>query len=320
VLTNPGIVLLVGHVIETAFAGADAVAQVPAGFEDEPGPFGERPNLYFYYLGATLLSMGWPLFLLCVCAIAYAAWRRRPPDVILLSFGLANYLAIAGTTSEVLYYPRYALPIIIVLLVLAGRLSADLLLALPRWRAWVGALGAAILIAWPASQASVNNQVLTRPDTRTLAKRWIDANIPEGSHILIEGGKIAPSRETVPLSESPESLDRRIAYWISEDPRQARFLQIRRAVHTGAGYALEIVKPDTMEAFDEYVARGVEYFVVRPETLENSRRAGVASSRLLESLRSDNSTRLIKRFEEKPGVRPGPTIEVYQRKPVAVSE
>ena len=41
---------------------------------------------------------------------------------------------------------------------------------------------------------------LTLPDTRTLAKAWFDANVPAGSKVLIEGGKIEPARETVPLA------------------------------------------------------------------------------------------------------------------------
>lgn len=312
VITNPGIVLLAGHLIDAALATSAVVVDVPEAFEELAAPAGERPNLYLYYLREILDSMGWPLFVLSIAAAIYAAWRRKAPDIMLLTYAIANYLVIAGTSSEVLYYPRYALPIIVVLLVLAARLSVDLLSQLPRHRTLIGALGAAALVAWPASQAGVNNHVLTRTDTRTLAKDWIDANIPVGSHILIEGGKIAPSRETVQLSESPASLDRRIEYWKTEDPRQARFLEFKRAVHEGGGYELEIVKPDNFESFDAYVARGVRYFVLRPEALLGSRQAGTASVSLMERLRSEDSVRVIKVFDADPDVRRGPRIEIFQ--------
>ncbi len=315
VLTNPGILFRAGHIIAAVFGSAGATVDPSAEFDEAQMPLGDVPNLYLFYLRAILASMGWPLFLFGLVSVAYAIWKRRPSDVMLVSYALVNYLAVAGTTSEGLYYPRYSRPIIVVLVVLAGRLVGDLLLAVPRRRSWVAVVIAVVLVSWPASQVYVNNQVLGRTDTRTLAKDWIDTHVPSGSHVLIEGGKIAPSRETVQLSESPESLDRRIAYWLSEDPRQARFLQIKRAVQEGVGYRLEIVKPDTLESFDAYIDRGVEYFVVRPENLERSRRAEIQGVRLLERLRNDPAVSLIKAFETEPGVRRGPRVEVYQVRP-----
>ena len=55
--------------------------------------------------------------------------RRTAADVVLLSYAIVNYVVIASTTSTALFYPRYALPIIVVLALLSGRLLADLLRA-----------------------------------------------------------------------------------------------------------------------------------------------------------------------------------------------
>ena len=56
---------------------------------------------------------------------------------MLLSYAAINYLAIASTSSDVLYYPRYALPIIVVLAIIAGRTLADLSVLIARRRiAW----------------------------------------------------------------------------------------------------------------------------------------------------------------------------------------
>ena len=173
-------------------------------------------------------SMGWPLFCLAVMSVAYAAWRHRAADVLLLSFGLINYLLIASTTSDVLYYPRYALPIVVVLTVLAARLVADVVLAVPGRRKAILAAAVIVLAAMPTYLAARATYVLTQTDTRTLAKEWFDSKVPAGSKVLIEGSKTAASRLSVPLQDTAGSLDRRIAYWQVKEPRQARYLQVKR--------------------------------------------------------------------------------------------
>jgi hypothetical protein len=247
-----------------------------------------------------------------ILSLALALWRRARADLLLLSYAVANYLAITGTSSEVLYYPRYALPIIVVFVVLAGRAVAELGGRLPRWRAPASGLLAALMAIWPALITARADHLLTQTDTRTLAKNWFDANVPPGSRVLIEGGKIAPSRETVPLRESAESLARRIAYWRREDPRQARFLEAAMAGHPGGGYELKLVKVNALNSLEFYIADGVDYFVVRPRSFLESRRAVNSSVVVLNALRSDPRIELLKRFAEQPEVRPGPEIEIYR--------
>ncbi len=84
--------------------------------------------------------MGWPLFGLGLISAAYALWKRTAADVMLLSYALANYIVISSTTSESLYYPRYALPIILVMAILSGRALAATMHAKSRHRV-VGGYG-----------------------------------------------------------------------------------------------------------------------------------------------------------------------------------
>jgi hypothetical protein len=271
-----------------------------------------RPNLYIYYLGVIRDSMGWPLLALAALSIGYAARKRRAPDVLLLAYAALTYLAIASTSAEFLYYPRYALPITVVLSLLSGRAFSELTQAVPHQRVFLAGIVAVVLIAWPAGQSIRHSYSLTQTDTRSLAKEWFDANVPPGRKVLIEGGKIAASRLTAPLSDSLEALERRIAYWESIEPRQARYLRFQRAVHEGGGHDLELVRVATVTSLDDYIARGVEYFVVRPETFIGARKAKGGSARLLNSLRSDARVRLLRRFEPASSLQPGPTIEIYQ--------
>jgi hypothetical protein len=310
-VTNPGIVVappLLGKALGTH---VEEAAEIEEELDPE-GELGDRPNLYLYYLDVLRDSMGWPLFALSLAAVAYAAWRRTRGDVVLLSYALVNYLAIATTASETLYYPRYALPIVIVLAVLAGRLLGGMIQALPRWRIAAGTGALALVAAWPASEAITASYTLTRTDTRTVARTWFEENVPTGAKVVVEGGKIGPKRESVQLRDSRESLERRIAYWKDVEPRQAKFLEYRLAAHEGGGHDLVFIRLQSVADFDEYVADGVEYFVVRPEYFVGSRKAESGASRLLEDLRNDPRVKQIARFAAESRTQPGPVIEIYR--------
>lgn len=271
-----------------------------------------RPNLYLFYLNVLKSSMGWPLFVLSLVSVGHAIWKHRPSDVMLLSFALINYLAISSTSSEFLYYPRYALPIIVALSILSGMAVADLLPLISRLRKLSIVVLVSALIAWPVAFAIEETYLLTQTDTRTEAKAWFDAHVPAGSKVLIEGGKIAASRQTVPLEDSHESLERRIASWKTKEPRQAKFLEIKRVVQDDSGYDLELVQISSIAPLEDYVARGVEYFVIRPDSFLSSRKGEAGSARFLNDLRSNAGVKLLKRIDAGSDAQPGPSIEVYQ--------
>jgi hypothetical protein len=311
VATNPGVLGYVGLSGDPSgspvrLAGPDELDDAPDFASDS------RPNLHFFYFRVLLDSMGWPLLLSSLAALVWAVIRRNRADVMLLSYAVANYVAITTTSSENLFYPRYALPIILVMAILTGRMFADLLGALPRWRMMGGVVALASLAAWPVWTASVADHALTLTDTRTIAKDWFEANVPAGAKVLVEGGKTGPKRESVQLRESRSSLERRIAYWKRVEPRQARFLEVKLATDDGSGYDLVLVRQQSMGTLEDYAAAGVEYFVVRPEYFAASRKAGSGPNRLIRDLRSDPRVTLLRRFVPVSSSYPGDTVEVYR--------
>ena len=316
IATNPGIVFDASYL--SLFSTPSDVALDDEMFaESADGAPWSRPNLYLYYVDVLQHSMGWPLFSLAVISVAYATWRHRAADVLLLSFGLMNYLVIVNTSSDVLYYPRYALPIVVVVTVLAARLVADVVLAVPGNQKVILAAGVIVLAAIPTYLAGRATYVLTQTDTRTQAREWFDSEVPTGSKVLIEGSKTGASRLSVPLQDTTGSLDRRIAYWQVKEPRQARYLQVKRAAYEGGGYELELIKLRSVESLDAYAGRGIEFFVVRPEFFLGSRKSEVSSAVLLHRLRTDPRVAIVKRFPAEPGFRPGPSIEIYRLNPAA---
>jgi hypothetical protein len=69
-----------------------------------------------------------------------------------------------------------------------------------------------------------------------------------------------------------------------------------------------------VEGVDHYLARGVKYFVIRPEVFGGSRKAGSVGGTFLDSLRADPRISLAARFEGVDHARVSPIIEVYMVK------
>ena len=310
VATNPG-VLLVRDALSLFASNPGESFSDEIVDEGVAAVAGGRPNLYFYYLSVIQQSMGWPLFVAGFVGVGIAMWRRTSADVILLTFVIANYLAISSTTSEVLYYPRYALPIIAVLSVLAARAVATCLCAIRGPRAAVSVVSVAALVFVPVLDTGLHAYTVAQTDTRTIALEWIRANVASGSAVLIEGGKIAADRGTVPLQDSRESLERRISYWRHTEPRQAKYLELKLAVHDGSGFQLEFVRVGSLDSLEQYLERGIQYFVVRPSYFYGSRRSDASSMGFMRDLRSDPRVSLLKRVDGDSIRQPGPTIEIY---------
>jgi 4-amino-4-deoxy-L-arabinose transferase-like glycosyltransferase len=137
------------------------------------------PNLALWHgVGAGLLA----------CA-AWGVWQTRksipkPMHVVLLGFGLAYFVLCLGPNVRVM--TRYALPLIPVVLVyaalgieaLAQWLGTRLQWTSGRQQSVVAAVLASLLMLPSLSNAVAMDRLLSQPDTRTLARNWILAQVP----------------------------------------------------------------------------------------------------------------------------------------------
>lgn len=153
------------------------------------GHFGlERSGTIFFYLRA--LSgriLGWPLLILAAGGIIYRIGRhRRPPELILLSFAIPYCVAVATWAMKA---DRYLMPILPVLLVFVA-MAFDGILRLPAAAAGKrrAAVAAFLVLVVLISIASGYSSHFRRyePDSRTLAREWIEANVPSGAFIVAE--------------------------------------------------------------------------------------------------------------------------------------
>jgi 4-amino-4-deoxy-L-arabinose transferase-like glycosyltransferase len=135
----------------------------------------------------------WLLSWLGLAGAVLAAARRRPGDVLLLSFALPYFVQIANV--PVVFF-RNAQPIIPLLFIFAAVALVALLDLIervappaPRRRALIGLALAALLLAamlYPAQLTLTQSYAMAQPTTRLRADAWVAANAPAGARIWLE--------------------------------------------------------------------------------------------------------------------------------------
>lgn len=150
-----------------------------------------------FYLSALDWGMGRPFLVAAVLGLAAGLAGRRRPEVILACSALCLY---AYLSPQLLLFERFILPALPPLAVLIGSLLVRLADRLERrWNrrasATMLALAVAAIAACPLARSLRFDWLLTRTDTRTLARAWIEENLPVGSRIVVQsnGPELAPA-------------------------------------------------------------------------------------------------------------------------------
>jgi 4-amino-4-deoxy-L-arabinose transferase-like glycosyltransferase len=156
--------------------------------EDELGKLGLTQNSgQGYYLWTFTWGLGWvPLVAGALGALGMVVWKRRLALVLLPAPIL--YVLFMGTQER--YFGRWLLPVfpiacivaawaIVRLAELASRRAAVL-------RPALYALGAVLLLGQGVVYSIHDGLVLSKPDTRNLARAWLVANVPPRTKIVVE--------------------------------------------------------------------------------------------------------------------------------------
>jgi 4-amino-4-deoxy-L-arabinose transferase-like glycosyltransferase len=178
----------------------DRFASLTAEYRNAGSPAERADILYLKHLR---LQFGWPGMLLIAAGFAMGFVRAvRGPDrvawAVALAFPLTYFFMIA---QQQIIYARYLLPLVPMLCILAAAAVISGVSLLRRYqfpRAIRTALLAGLalaLLAPPAATAVSFNRQLSRTSTVDLAYQWIEANIPPGSTMVLEGGHLSlPSK------------------------------------------------------------------------------------------------------------------------------
>jgi 4-amino-4-deoxy-L-arabinose transferase-like glycosyltransferase len=164
------------------------------------GHFGDSPQhsawLFYIQYGFRDNVGRWAQFL-TFGAIAATLLRRRTREIILLSYPIVQFLMIGGWKTRATRYFIFMAPFFILAAAwfadLAGRWLADRWKALPR-RGLRPATAAVVLplvlgavaVAPSAVQTLSYDRSIAQKETRTLAKEWIEFNLPAGSRVAME--------------------------------------------------------------------------------------------------------------------------------------
>ncbi len=235
----------------------------------DPGKTAHGIGYIFQHLGrATAPSIGWVqlslalwygidpvLVLLAVIGVAYAAWRRQPADVIILTFLLVYFLLIGAGRSVFL---RYADPMIPPLLLLGGRALAALVDLAARGRARRLALAAAlVLIAVAPLVHDVRYDLLIQEtDTRTLAFDWLAQHVPAGGRAAVPY-MAGPAHDQAMIDSGEHSHG-------ATDPYIASFLDSRLETQ----YTIRELTRDDLQltSLNSFRKEGIVYVVIGYET------------------------------------------------------
>jgi hypothetical protein len=122
--------------------------------------------------------------ILAFAGVVLALARRARGDLLLLAFAVPSFLGVASLANQQLDYLAFVWP---PAAVLAGR-ALDALLAagpLARSRALAAVVGA-LAVAPSAAGALAEFRAARAPDTRTVARAWIEANLPSETGVAFD--------------------------------------------------------------------------------------------------------------------------------------
>ena len=238
----------------------------------------------FFPLTSLTTTMGGPIGVVAVCGLAYAVIRRRPVDLVLASQPLFLVAFLAFFSTKELHHTLIAFAPLVLLGASFVSDCVDAVVRRPVWRPIALAAATVLVAAIPARDAYRESRRMAMPDTRVLAKAWIEEHIAPGSKIVMDSGKYYLSVCGPPLSMSRWTLEQLIARGAeSESSSSVGRDGTRRVSYAGEstyfreqlrlngdhrGYDIIQILHDLgspradVRSVDEYRALGVQYAVV----------------------------------------------------------
>lgn len=153
------------------------------------GHFGQDDSsTILYYLRIMTDSlMGWPLTLTSMAAFVYLVFVRRHAWAAIVCLFPVVYLTLISTFT--MRAERYILPLMPLACVLSAAFVMELFerarAPLAR-RAGLAAAAVGVILALPSVLSFAADRSRLRDDNRTLARQWIEANVPPGAYIASE--------------------------------------------------------------------------------------------------------------------------------------
>jgi 4-amino-4-deoxy-L-arabinose transferase-like glycosyltransferase len=187
---------------------------------------GNGPLPYQHLVLSLPQATGYGGYLLALAGLAYAIWKRREADKVIVA-GIAGYAALLVLVSWVVV--RYTLPLVPLLTLLSAAFVTDVARRSTRTAAApavvrpavVAVAGIVVLWSLAATLAFVRMQAST--NSRDVTAAWIETNVPAGARILMVKSYLGDDFFNPVLSNRY-----RVEYFVlSEDQDSARLLRER---------------------------------------------------------------------------------------------
>jgi hypothetical protein len=243
--------------------GVSSQASLAAG--QDPVKLGTVPGSGIgYYLWTFTWGFGWGPSLAALGGSALLLVRRRLAMALVLLPAPIAFIIFMGGQQR--FFGRWLMPIFPLVAILGAYGAVELARWLIRARrvpvTLAGALVAALLLTQSLVAVIHDDLVLSRPDTRNLARNWMVGHVPAGAKVVIEP-VVADNWATavgVALPWTP-SGDRwyRYATWLTDVDAQGRQLPAGQRRYVLVDQYERTLRPALL---DEYVARGYCWLVV----------------------------------------------------------
>jgi hypothetical protein len=141
---------------------------------------------YIFYLKTLFWGLGWPLAALCIIIAIAGVVRHRPVDLVLLCFPWLIFLYLG---LQKMFFGRFMLPVVAPLVLVSASFIVEVVEKFVDKSSWRTAalVGAWLILAVQPLLSSIRfDNLLTRQDTRTIAKAWIEQNIPAGAGVAMD--------------------------------------------------------------------------------------------------------------------------------------
>jgi Dolichyl-phosphate-mannose-protein mannosyltransferase len=197
---------------------------------------------WVYYLQSLFPLKYWAfsIFVLIGVILSFKISRRE----ILLAFLIPYLFFLFTSQSKELVFARYLLPVLPILYIYSG-LGLQWMLGLCQRQlshAPIVFIVALSITIYPLIIDSIAYDLrLTKPNTRTIAAKWVEDNIPVKSRIYIEGTGITPSASTVPLRIDPDSIDESERNKAGDSLKGEYYKAMKESLKTGPTYRLIMI-------------------------------------------------------------------------------
>lgn len=150
--------------------------------------------------GVLIKSIGWLSLIIFLLSTIYAFVKKQRTSIIVISFVILYFFSISMLSKS--YYERWHLPYLPALYLVIAMSIYQIYqkYSLKHKKLSLGILCTlcTVLISQQLFRVISFNHLLTLPDTRIIAKKWVESNIPAGSGIFLDSGRYL-SNFSVPI-------------------------------------------------------------------------------------------------------------------------